>query len=271
MKIISSTGHVAGISQAFVIHSLKDLPKDLLTKEEQVYLKGQLDPEKRNWVMLNRFTHGIYVCMANHDALDAKFFERLRKSGASLGDALNRDKVEEVEVATPSQPQLVLYLAEGLALGNYRFLRHFSNPEKKRSTLQTIRVVGVSEVEVTEVSATVEATFIARDLVNEPVNYLNAEQLAQTAEHLGKENGFSVEVLNKNKIEALKMGGLLSINKGSIDPPTFTIMEYKPEKAVNSKPIILVGKGVVYDTGGLSLKPTSFMDTMKSEDRKSVV
>ncbi|MDX5324670.1 MAG: leucyl aminopeptidase [Bacteroidota bacterium] len=265
MKIISSTGHVAGISQAFVIHSLKDLPKDLLTKEEQVYLKGQLDPEKRNWVMLNRFTHGIYVCMANHDALDAKFFERLRKSGASLGDALNRDKVEEVEVATPSQPQLVLYLAEGLALGNYRFLRHFSNPEKKRSTLQTIRVVGVSEVEVTEVSATVEATFIARDLVNEPVNYLNAEQLAQTAEHLGKENGFSVEVLNKNKIEALKMGGLLSINKGSIDPPTFTIMEYKPEKAVNSKPIILVGKGVVYDTGGLSLKPTSFMDTMKSD------
>ena len=62
------------------------------------------------------------------------------------------------------------------------------------------------------------------------------------------------------------MGGLLSVNKGSIDPPTFTIIEYKPKKASNKKPIVLVGKGVVYDTGGLSLKPTAgSMDAMKSD------
>jgi leucyl aminopeptidase len=64
----------------------------------------------------------------------------------------------------------------------------------------------------------------------------------------------------------LNMGGLLAVNKGSLDPPTFTIMEWKPKNAVNKKPIVLVGKGVVYDTGGLSLKPTpSSMDHMKCD------
>ena len=62
------------------------------------------------------------------------------------------------------------------------------------------------------------------------------------------------------------MGGLLAVNKGSIDPPTFTIIEYKPKKATNKKPIVLIGKGVVYDTGGLSLKPTAgSMDVMKCD------
>jgi leucyl aminopeptidase len=83
---------------------------------------------------------------------------------------------------------------------------------------------------------------------------------------LGKEAGFKVEVFNKSKIKALKMGGLLAVNKGSIEPPTFSILEWKPKNAKNKKPIILVGKGVVYDTGGLSLKPTAnSMDFMKCD------
>ena len=62
------------------------------------------------------------------------------------------------------------------------------------------------------------------------------------------------------------MGGLLAVNRGSVDPPTFTIMEWKPANAINQKPIVLVGKGIVYDTGGVSLKPTAnSMDFMKSD------
>jgi leucyl aminopeptidase len=61
------------------------------------------------------------------------------------------------------------------------------------------------------------------------------------------------------------MGGLIAVNKGSIDPPTFTIIEWKPDQSVNSKPLVLVGKGVVYDTGGLSLKTGNYMDTMKCD------
>jgi leucyl aminopeptidase len=102
--------------------------------------------------------------------------------------------------------------------------------------------------------------------VNEPVSHLNATQLSQHIAALAPEAGFTVQVLEKTQIESLKMGGLLAVNKGSIDPPTFTIVEYKPEKAKNKQPIVLVGKGVVYDTGGLSLKPTpASMDVMKSD------
>jgi leucyl aminopeptidase len=72
--------------------------------------------------------------------------------------------------------------------------------------------------------------------------------------------------LNKAKIKQLKMGGLIAVNLGSIQPPTFTIMEWKPKNAVNKKPVVLVGKGVVYDTGGMSLKPTpNSMDFMKCD------
>jgi leucyl aminopeptidase len=91
------------------------------------------------------------------------------------------------------------------------------------------------------------------------------ELAAQIADH-GKTHGYKVQILEKGKIEALKMGGLLAVNKGSEKPPTFTIIEYKPKNAKNSKPIVLVGKGVVFDTGGLSLKPTPHsMDLMKSD------
>ncbi len=81
-----------------------------------------------------------------------------------------------------------------------------------------------------------------------------------------EKEGCSVEIMRKSKIESLRMGGLLAVNKGSVDPPTFTVIEWKPKDAINSKPYVLVGKGIVYDSGGLSLKPTlDSMDYMKSD------
>src|SRR5665647_3434858 len=91
-------------------------------------------------------------------------------------------------------------------------------------------------------------------------------------EEMGKVAGFSTDIYHKDKIEALKMGGLLAVNLGSIDPPTFSVMEWKPTDARNTKPIVLVGKGVVFDTGGLSLKPTKdSMDYMKCDMAGSAV
>jgi leucyl aminopeptidase len=89
--------------------------------------------------------------------------------------------------------------------------------------------------------------------------------LSNTISKQGKTVGFKTEVLKKNQIEKLKMGGLLGVNKGSIDPPTFNILEYKPTSAVNKNPIVLVGKGVTFDTGGYSLKISGSMVTMKCD------
>jgi leucyl aminopeptidase len=94
---------------------------------------------------------------------------------------------------------------------------------------------------------------------------MNAVKLAEEFKNLGDECGAKVEVFNKKKIESLKMGGLLAVNKGSVDPPTFTVFEWKPKDKINKNPYVFVGKGVVYDTGGLSLKPSNFMETMKCD------
>jgi leucyl aminopeptidase len=125
---------------------------------------------------------------------------------------------------------------------------------------------GLGEDQVSKLENLVKAVYLTRDLVNEPLSFLTAEQLSVEIEKMGSEAGFSVEVFNKKKIEVLKMGGLLAVNRGSVDPPTFSILTWKPEQAVNQHPIVLVGKGVVYDTGGLSLKPTQdSMDYMKCD------
>ena len=109
------------------------------------------------------------------------------------------------------------------------------------------------------------AVYFSRDLINEPVNHLNAPALAEEIIKAGDTAGFTVEVLTKGKIEALKMGGLLAVNKGSVDPPVFCILEWKPANAMNKNPIVLVGKGIVYDTGGLNIKTGEFMAGMNGD------
>jgi leucyl aminopeptidase len=159
-----------------------------------------------------------------------------------------------------------LAFAEGFLLSNYQFLKYLKEADKKRFKLENLFLISdVTEAELEELSKVIESVFWARDLVNEPVSHLDAIKLASEIELKGKQNGYKVEVLGKNKIEALKMGGLLAVNKGSLTPPTFTIVEYKPKDSKNEKPIVLVGKGVVFDTGGLNIKTGTYMNGMKAD------
>ncbi|MEL6842901.1 MAG: leucyl aminopeptidase family protein [Bacteroidota bacterium] len=166
-----------------------------------------------------------------------------------------------------NDPAIGTGLSESVLLSSYQFTPYKS--ESKPASLQKIVLLGEGEAlrqAVTDGQIMAEATSLARDLVNEPVITLTAEELSRRVEAYGKQYGFSVEVFHKARIESLRMGGLLAVNSGSIDPPTFSILEHKPASPRNDKPIILVGKGVVFDTGGLSLKPTAnSMDFMKAD------
>jgi len=158
--------------------------------------------------------------------------------------------------------------AEGMALSNYQFDKYLNKKEEKQNTLTTIKIVSkdISRQKTNELERLCTAVHLTRDLVNEPLSTLTAVELSKEISKMGNKAGFGVEVFHKKKIETLRMGGLLAVNKGSVDPPTFSILTWKPEKAKNKKPIVLVGKGVVYDSGGLSLKPThDSMDYMKSD------
>ncbi|MFN5911782.1 MAG: leucyl aminopeptidase family protein [Bacteroidota bacterium] len=190
--------------------------------------------------------------------------EALRVAGSRILGTLSQ---KVTELFLDGDEAAVLSIAEGILLSAYRFSKYRKDLGKDKVHLETVFLPpGVAKKKAHELEQTVKAVFWARDMVNEPVNYLNAEKLAEEISTVGNSAGINVRTLGKTQIESLKMGGLLAVNKGSIDPPTFTIMEYKPEKPVNKKPVVLVGKGVVYDTGGLSLKPTpGSMDSMKCD------
>jgi leucyl aminopeptidase len=202
------------------------------------------------------------------DAAPAAQLEKARRAGDAMITRLNGAKRTEAQlISLQDGTALTLALAEGAALGNYAF-RKYKSDGKGAPTMEKLAIIAkeVSAKEVEELEDIVEATCTARDLVNEPVSFLNATQLAAEIRTLAKSTGFKVEVMEKARIEAQGMGGLLAVNKGSIDPPTFSVLEWKPKNAVNKKPLVLVGKGVVYDTGGLSLKPTpNSMDQMKCD------
>ncbi|THF58608.1 leucyl aminopeptidase [Pseudothauera rhizosphaerae] len=110
--------------------------------------------------------------------------------------------------------------------------------------------------------AIAEGMALARDLGNKPGNVCTPTHLAETAQSLGKQFKFKVEVLDRAAMEKLGMGALLSVARGSHEPPRFIVMQYKGGKA-KDKPVVLVGKGITFDTGGISIKPAAEMDEMK--------
>lgn len=258
---VSNPTHVLVITEKFVNEfNLPDKVNDYFTEQFK-------DKEKKN---LTYNYIGKYISILIIDPKKEKnaLNEHLRKHGATVADGVNAHKGTELYIYNQTKfPLLSLLAAEGAELSNYQFIKNKPSA-KTPNTLRSIIIANtvIKDSLVSEVNYVCEATKLARDLVNEPVNILNATGLANAFKKMGKDAGFKVEVFNKAKIKQLKMGGLLSVNAGSVDEPTFTIMEYKPAKAKNKKPYVLVGKGVVYDTGGLSLKPTAnSMDMMKCD------
>lgn len=247
--------------QSFILlcKSLDHLSEFDLSKEEKKYLEKALKNEQKS-MLINRYSNCIFIVLTSDN------LEKIRLSANSLHPQIIKEKIEDITVVDCCKNlSESLAFVEGLALSNYQFLKYFN--DKKVHSLKSIGLhFDGSEKDIQHLQSVVEGTYVARNLINEPFSYLTAPQYSKEIEALGMESGFSVEVYQKSKIEALKMGGLLAVNKGSIDPPTFNIMEWKAEGATNKNPIVLVGKGIVYDTGGLSLKPTpNSMDIMKCD------
>ncbi|NNK80936.1 MAG: leucyl aminopeptidase [Flavobacteriales bacterium] len=215
---------------------------------------------------LRRLEQSIWVIKAASDKEAHLTLESLRKKGASICGDLNTRKRKEVHISGESG-FYIKALVEGLVLSNYQFHKYKRDKKEKGNSFGRISIDGpITAKEIKSLKGVLASVYETRDLVNEPLSFLTAPQLGKEIKKIGKSAGFKVEVMGRKKIESLKMGGLLAVNRGSVDDPSFSILEWKPSKAKNKKPIVLVGKGVVYDTGGLSLKPTpNSMDLMKSD------
>jgi len=241
-----------------------------LNAQEIVYIKTKLKDEQE-LIVLNAISETIYIrtIIESKDKSLYSINEQYRKTGNTLSGLLNSQKETTITLSGAKEDaESLLCIAEGIALSSYQFLKYKGDAKKKLNSLTSIEILcdGVTAKDIDELNTIIESTCIARTLVNEPQNFLTATELSRQISTMGKAAGFNVEVFNKAKIKTLKMGGLLAVNLGSQLPPTFTVMEYKPKNAKNKKPLVLIGKGVVYDTGGLSLKPTpNSMDSMKCD------
>jgi len=156
---------------------------------------------------------------------------------------------------------------EGARLSDYRFDKYKSKPGSNKK-VETFNLVSKNDGKAAAVRRAIAESEIitggvifTRDLANEPANVMTPVRLAQEAKAMAAKNNLICKVLGKNEIRRLKMGGILAVSQGSSFPPQLIILENKVKNA--SHPIVLVGKGVTFDTGGISIKPSTDMDKMK--------
>jgi leucyl aminopeptidase len=175
-------------------------------------------------------------------------------------------KAKKIALVYPGKSrEMISPLVEGALLGTYGFDRLKSKKDESiLSEMTFFAGSGIDDSVVRQAQAMTEGTFIARDLANLPSNLLTPTLLADEAKKLGKKNGIEVQVFSENQIENLKMGALLSVGRGSINRPRMVIWHYRGGRA-NERPLVFVGKGVTFDSGGISLKPSENMGAMKGD------
>lgn len=234
--------------------------------QDKAYATRKAASETNEIVILPNGSHTLILVVFNQKDTDFNFsLEELRRLGSKVVGLLNSEKVEQATLSNAAlEKSECIAFIEGIALSNYQFLKFKS--DKKQNSFGRLDVKAeLNEDELNEITNLTEAVFFTRDMVNEPVISMNTQGFSQYMIKGGEKAGYSTKVLSKAEIEALKMGGLLGVNLGSIDDPAFNILEWKPEQHVNERPLILVGKGVVYDTGGYNIKTGSYMAGMKCD------
>ena len=174
---------------------------------------------------------------------------------------------KEADFDTTIQSQMI---AEGLLLGSYSFVKYKEKEEKEfemvifsenNKNTQVKTREGIKKAEIFY-----EATKVARDLVNEPSAVVNPTFLADLATDIAKKNReIKCTVYEKDEIRKMGMGAFLGIAQAADTPPKFIFLEYSPRGLVNKQKLAIVGKGITFDTGGISLKPESSMATMKCD------
>jgi leucyl aminopeptidase len=165
------------------------------------------------------------------------------------------------EIAFATDPSLAEAVTEGAVLANFDPDRHRTGSDKK--AIESVSVTGPADaVERGRVIA--EAQNFTRELVNEPANLLAPRQLAEAARRMAAAHGIESEILERSQLEALGMGALLGVAQGSAEPPCLIVLRYRPSESPKSGIHLgLVGKGVTFDTGGISIKPADGMEKMK--------
>jgi leucyl aminopeptidase len=211
----------------------------------------------------------VAVGVGDVDALDAS---ALRRAAAAFARAVPNDSrlaTQVRELSGVSVDSAAAAIVEGVLLARYRFdLRSVSRGPAAVSRL----VLYAPEAPLPELEAgttrgriTARAALLGRDLANCPAGFLTADRMAEVAVEVGADAGLKVEVFDRDDLAAMGCGGLLGVNKGSVNPPRMIRLRYAPEGQPLGR-LTLVGKGVMYDSGGISLKPSDVSHSQMKND-----
>ena len=161
-------------------------------------------------------------------------------------------------------------VTEGALLGTYSFRRHITK-EAEYGEIKQLTIVAGGKTQLPRLEqgcnkgrVLAEATNLARDMVNEPANYMTPTHMAETAARLAKDYGLEISVLEREQMQELGMGALLGVAQGSRQPPKFIVLHYRGGDSTETD-VALVGKGITFDSGGISIKPSEKMDEMKGD------
>ena len=204
--------------------------------------------------------------------------EKFRRAYGFAGRKVKELKIKSIsaQAIEPDLPAIKLNeasqaMVEGILLANYKLDRYKTGEESKRISLQNITILEQDHKRIAEIEKGVRegeisswATNLTRDLANQPSNYLTPERLADQARKLALENRMKCRIFSKLQIKKLGMNAFLAVASGSSQPPKLIVLEYSPpQKKFNT--VALVGKGITFDAGGLSLKSTDDMLEMKAD------
>ncbi|MFH1294658.1 MAG: leucyl aminopeptidase [Candidatus Aenigmatarchaeota archaeon] len=189
--------------------------------------------------------------------------ETIRKVSCEAAREGSTLKLKEMTIVADAKVNdAVAAVAEGAILGVYKFDKY---KEKKKDKVKLLNIVSGSasaKQEAQRAKTIAEGTNMAREWVNEVSDVLNPVAVAELAVKLGKQHGFGVKVLDEKQLKKLGMNLFLGVAAGSRFPARLVLLEYKGSK---DKPVAIVGKGVTFDSGGLNLKPSGFIETMKMD------
>ncbi len=246
-------------------------------KINAVLHKKLIDEKDFNEVKIQGFEDNPYLTIIKKIKIDKKFNnDFFRNYLAGLIKGIANEPVNALYIQMPDfeyfekqyDSELSFYqsFVEGVLLGNYAFDK-YKNDKKTPKNLKVYFVSDKKNVinEAIKVGENVmHGVFYTRDLVNEIPDVLTPQTLAESAKNELSKLGVSVKVMNLEQLKKMGMNGIIAVGKASSNPPLMMVLEYKPKTKANVK-IALVGKGVTYDAGGLSIKTTEGMVEMKAD------
>ncbi len=204
--------------------------------------------------------------------------ERVRQAMGTAVKRARQVKAKGMACVMPDVPKTIGQLdtvaqamVEGVILGDYRFTEYRTDYSEDRKTLQSCTLLAPTSASQSTVNAGAkrgqilgEATSFVRNMSNHPANIMKPSRVVAEAKTIAKESKIRLKVLDRQHMKKLGMGGLLGVAQGSIEPPHFIILEYSGGPKTQ-RPVVLVGKTVTFDSGGISLKPSENMEQMKAD------